>query len=53
MYPCYWLNVFPSNSYVDILALNVIIFGGRPIWEVIRFRLYQKGGALMMGLVTF
>lgn len=40
----------PSNSYVDTIIHNVMVFGDGA-WEVIRFRLGHESGAPMMGLM--
>lgn len=38
------------NSYFEVLASNVVVFGDGGLWEIIKFRLGHAHGDLMIGL---
>lgn len=38
------------NSYVEVLASSVVVFGDGGLWEIIKLRLGHEHGDLMMGL---
>lgn len=42
-----WMFVSPSNSYIEVLNLNVTLLGDRAFMEVIKVKGGNKGEALI------